>query len=163
MTYNCDHHSSCGDNIKIGHPFRLKGDRPTCGDPDYELSCDNNQTILSFNSAEYVVKAIDYNKFIIRVADIGIQEHNYSSTPLHSLSPTSPIDRKFVASYYKTYLSAYYDQYFSSDHYFANVSNTDNIVYISCETPMKSPSFVDAAPCISKTSYSNRRYHYVSW
>ncbi|XP_038692225.1 LEAF RUST 10 DISEASE-RESISTANCE LOCUS RECEPTOR-LIKE PROTEIN KINASE-like 2.4 [Tripterygium wilfordii] len=148
MTYNCDHHSSCGDNIKIGHPFRLKGDPPTCGDPNYELSCDNNHTILSFNSAKYVVKAIDYNNFTIRVADIGIQEHNCSSTPLRPLRPTYQF-------------AGYYDQYFSSYHYFANVSNIDNIVYISCETPTKSHSFVDAAPCISKTSYSNRRYHYV--
>ncbi|XP_038692994.1 rust resistance kinase Lr10-like [Tripterygium wilfordii] len=145
---NCDHHS-CGDNIKITNPFRLKGDPPACGDPNYELSCDNNHTILSFNSAKYVVKAINYNNFTIRVADIGIQEHNHSSTPLRPLRPTY-------------HLSRYYDQYFSSNyHYFANVSNTDNIVYISCETPMKSHSFVDAAPSISKINSSNRRYHYV--
>ncbi|XP_038692227.1 uncharacterized protein LOC119990407 [Tripterygium wilfordii] len=148
ITYNCDHHSSCGDNIKVSHPFRLKGDPAACGDRNYELSCDNNHTILSFNSAKYVVKAINYNNFTIRVADIGIQEHNCSSTPLRLLRPTHN-------------LSGDYYPYFSSYHYFANVSNTDNIVHISCETPMKSHSFVDAAPSICKINSSNRRYHYV--
>ncbi|KAL5828133.1 hypothetical protein ACOSQ4_019930 [Xanthoceras sorbifolium] len=42
--------SSCGDIKNISYPFRLKSDPVGCGDPDYELSCESNKTILEFHS-----------------------------------------------------------------------------------------------------------------
>ena len=39
-------HSSCGNIPDISYPFRLKDDRPRCGDRKYELACENNRTIL---------------------------------------------------------------------------------------------------------------------
>nr|DAD29542.1 TPA_asm: hypothetical protein HUJ06_031010 [Nelumbo nucifera] len=39
--------SSCGKITNISYPFRLKGDpRLDCGDRRYELSCEDNRTVL---------------------------------------------------------------------------------------------------------------------
>lgn len=50
--------SSCGDLHNISYPFRLEDDPAGCGDADYQLSCENNKTILEFNSGKYYVKNI---------------------------------------------------------------------------------------------------------
>ncbi|KAK4842582.1 hypothetical protein QYF36_024156 [Acer negundo] len=62
--------SSCGDIKNISYPFRLKSDPAGCGDPDYELSCQSNKTILEFHSGKYYVKKISYSEQIIRVVDV---------------------------------------------------------------------------------------------
>ncbi|CAK9172360.1 unnamed protein product [Ilex paraguariensis] len=62
--------SSCGDIRIISYPFRLKGDPAGCGDSDYELSCENNRTIMEFNSAKYYVKRILYEMREIRIVDV---------------------------------------------------------------------------------------------
>ncbi|XWS35006.1 hypothetical protein CRYUN_Cryun21dG0088100 [Craigia yunnanensis] len=64
--------SSCGDIKNISYPFRLKEDPAACGDPDYELSCENNKTILNFLEGKYYVKRIFYDKRIIRVLDVNL-------------------------------------------------------------------------------------------
>ncbi|KAF3431945.1 hypothetical protein FNV43_RR26681 [Rhamnella rubrinervis] len=72
--------SSCGDIQNISDPFRLKTDPPSCGDTDYELSCQNNQTILEFKSGKYLVKKISYGEHIIRLIDINFSNTGSSST-----------------------------------------------------------------------------------
>lgn len=47
--------SSCGDVENISYPFRLKGDQVGCGDPDYEVSCVNNKTILEIFPGQYYI------------------------------------------------------------------------------------------------------------
>ncbi|KAL5761178.1 hypothetical protein ACOSQ2_020016 [Xanthoceras sorbifolium] len=64
--------SSCGDIKNISYPFRLKSDPAGCGDPDYELSCQSNKTILEFHSGKYYVKKISYNAKITRVVDVNL-------------------------------------------------------------------------------------------
>lgn len=64
--------STCGEIRNISYPFRLKGDPSGCGDPDYELSCQNNKTILEFHSGIYYVKRISYTEQIIRVVDVNL-------------------------------------------------------------------------------------------
>lgn len=66
--------SSCGDIRNISYPFRLKGDLPGCGDPHYELSCENSKTILDFHSGRYYVKTISYNEHSIHVIDINFSD-----------------------------------------------------------------------------------------
>ncbi|XP_038712289.1 rust resistance kinase Lr10-like [Tripterygium wilfordii] len=146
ITYTCTHHSSCGDIANITYPFRLKSSPSNCGDRNYEVSCENNRTIVELGFRKYVVKAINYKKRTIRVADIGVQENNCSSFPLYSLSPNG--------NFYSI----------NGPYYIADWSNIEQIAFVSCETPMKSPSFVDTAPCIgsnSSLSFYKRRYHYV--
>ncbi|KAK6281188.1 PREDICTED: LEAF RUST 10 DISEASE-RESISTANCE LOCUS RECEPTOR-LIKE PROTEIN KINASE-like 2.4 [Theobroma cacao] len=64
--------SSCGDIHDISYPFRLKEDPDGCGDPDFQLSCKNNKTILNFHGGFYYVKRISYDERTIRVADVNL-------------------------------------------------------------------------------------------
>ncbi|XP_022725853.1 putative RING-H2 finger protein ATL21A [Durio zibethinus] len=76
--------SSCGDIKNISYPFRLKGDPADCGDPDYELYCENNKTILNFHAGLYYVKRISYDERIIRLVDINLASGS-CSLPYRSL------------------------------------------------------------------------------
>jgi hypothetical protein len=78
--------SSCGEITNITHPFRLKGDPTSCGDPRYELSCENNKTVLTLYSGKYYVKSINYQNYTIQIVDQGIKEGNCSSIPRYFLT-----------------------------------------------------------------------------
>ncbi|XP_014503208.1 uncharacterized protein LOC106763548 [Vigna radiata var. radiata] len=79
--------TSCGQ-IRISYPFRLKGDPGECGDPRYELDCVNNATLLlTFSSAKYLVREIDYKGYKIVLRDPGQDEDaNCSFIPRNFLS-----------------------------------------------------------------------------
>ncbi|XP_017971770.1 PREDICTED: uncharacterized protein LOC18609983 [Theobroma cacao] len=77
--------SSCGDIHDISYPFRLKEDPAGCGDPDFQLSCKNNKTILNFHGGFYYVKRISYDERTIRVADVNLASGS-CSLPNRSLS-----------------------------------------------------------------------------
>ncbi|XP_019052113.1 PREDICTED: uncharacterized protein LOC109114236 [Nelumbo nucifera] len=79
--------SSCGNIKNIHYPFRLKGDpRINCGDPHYELACENNRTVLYLHQGRYYVEEVSYENRTIRVVDSGLQDDNCSSMPRYSLS-----------------------------------------------------------------------------
>ncbi|KAL6320875.1 hypothetical protein AAG906_008875 [Vitis piasezkii] len=78
--------SSCGDVKKISNPFRLKGDPSGCGDPDYELVCENNRTMVNLEHGKYYVADINYDNYTIRVVDPGVEKGNCFSAPLYSLT-----------------------------------------------------------------------------
>lgn len=85
--------SSCGEIRNISYPFRLESDPSGCGDPDYELVCENNHTVVYLpnpryhnNGWRYYVAHINYNRSTIRVVDPGVLGMgNCFSTSLHSL------------------------------------------------------------------------------
>lgn len=79
-------HSSCGDELNISYPFRLKSDPKSCGFLKFELACKNNRTILQLHSAIYYVEEINYNLSLIRVVDASLQKDDCSFLPLHSLT-----------------------------------------------------------------------------
>ncbi|KAL8550874.1 hypothetical protein ACS0TY_000084 [Phlomoides rotata] len=82
--------SACGDIRNISFPFRLKNDPQHCGDPKYELSCENNvTTIVYLDSHKHRVKAIDYVNRTIRVADVSVN-NNICSFPYFSLHHLFP-------------------------------------------------------------------------
>ncbi|GMI74906.1 hypothetical protein like AT1G66920 [Hibiscus trionum] len=64
--------SSCGDLKDISYPFRLDGDPAACGDVGFQLSCQNNATILNLRGGKYYVKAISYNERTIRIVDVNL-------------------------------------------------------------------------------------------
>ena len=81
--------SSCGDVRNISYPFRLKGDPPSCGFPEYELICENNRTMINLLGGEYYVAEIDYHNYTIRVVDhpgIVKKQNCWISSPLHSIA-----------------------------------------------------------------------------
>ncbi|KAM1262976.1 hypothetical protein ACFX13_028708 [Malus domestica] len=115
--------SSCGNIQNISYPFRLKGDPINCGNSRYNLSCENNVTVLHQHSGNYYVQAINYSQSTIRVVDPGIQMNNCSSIPRYHLSIDEDI-------YYL----------FSTP-----------VSFLKCADQVNSSLYVDAAPCINIT------------
>ncbi|ESR61587.1 hypothetical protein CICLE_v10017728mg, partial [Citrus x clementina] len=64
--------SSCGDVKNISYPFRLKGNPAGYSNPESELSCESNKTILELNSGNYYVKRISYDESTISAADVNL-------------------------------------------------------------------------------------------
>ncbi|KAL5570553.1 hypothetical protein UlMin_027128 [Ulmus minor] len=87
--------SSCGNIKNISYPFRLTSDPKNCGDFRYNLSCENNSTVLYFNLQKFNVQAINYNNYTIRVSDPNIFKNNCSSIPQNLMT------RSFYSFYYK--------------------------------------------------------------
>ncbi|GFY81849.1 hypothetical protein Acr_02g0000890 [Actinidia rufa] len=144
--------SSCGDIHNISFPFRLKTDPDDiCGNADFDLSCENNRTVLNGNPGKYYVQAIDYNRRTIRLVDVGIRANDCSTLPLHLIT----------------------DGYYSFGELY--VSYSELAVFVSCENAVKSShyigyiSYIDCidipAACENATlrssNLSQRQYSYV--
>jgi len=128
--------SSCGKIRKIKHPFRLKNDPATCGDPRYELSCENNLTMLSLFSGKFYVKSIDYKIYTIRLVDSGIQESNCSTIPRYFLTTSN-----FTSSYNYNYHGNAYEV--------GSPPWVGHVIYLNCSNPVKNdPMYVNTSPCI---------------
>ncbi|KAL2456013.1 Protein kinase superfamily protein [Abeliophyllum distichum] len=128
----------CGSITNISYPFRLRGDPENCGDPSYELACENNRTFLYLSSNRYYyVQSISYNNFSIRVLDPGLENISCDSYPINT-----PL------SYYTSLepYTLFYDM------------NTP-IIYTSCEAPAKSHFYVDTSSCSKNISL--QKYSYV--
>ena len=132
--------SSCGDIQNISYPFRLKGDPSGCGDPDYELVCENNRTMVNLDHGKFYVADINYDHYTIRVVDPGVENGNCLSTPLYSLS------------YYS--LGSY-------DTNWEEVTNTT--VLMNCEQPISDGNYIPITPCnrSNETSSSSQAYVYA--
>ncbi|XP_059667217.1 rust resistance kinase Lr10-like isoform X2 [Cornus florida] len=157
--------SSCGNILNITHPFRLKGDPPSCGDTKYELVCENNlSTLAFFHSNKYYVQAINYHNFTIRLVDAHIllhNNHNCSSLPRYSFT-------QYNLSFHEhpPYTISRYPRYPESEN-----SITKPIIFLSCPNPLDSPLYVDLSPCMnigggggelfasSNSSTTTRRMH----
>ncbi|CAJ2674609.1 unnamed protein product [Trifolium pratense] len=132
--------SSCGKITNIKHPFRLKNDPTSCGDPRYELSCENNMTVLPLFSGKYYVKSIDYKFYTIRLVDPGIQEGNCSSVPRYFLTTSN-----FTSSYNYSYRGDPYEV--------GSPPWVGHVLYLNCSKPVKNdPMYVDTSPCIKWNS-----------
>ena len=135
--------SSCGDIQNISYPFRLKGDPSECGDPEYELVCENNHTMVNLEYGKYYVADINYDNYTIRVVDPGVEKGNCFSTPLYSLS-----------GIFNFYQSAYY----------WNLNEEINTtVLMNCEQPISDGNYIPSTPCNSSsvTSSSSQAHVYA--
>ncbi|KAI9112465.1 hypothetical protein K1719_016388 [Acacia pycnantha] len=153
--YNKTCTSQCGFITNISYPFRLPHDPPHCGDPDYELACENNVTLLhlhlyddvskngkSWEVGTYRVVGINYDNLRIKLVDPGIQAGNCSSLPLYSLS-----------LYDFNYFESPYDhiEYTYSTLNRTEFSHllTDQVAYLNCSDPVREDTaYVDTAPCV---------------
>ncbi|KAM5551376.1 rust resistance kinase Lr10-like [Rosa sericea] len=136
--------SSCGDIHNISYPFRLNDDPKKCGKSMYNLSCENNVTVLHLYSGKYYVLAINYGNYTIRVVDANVRKGNCSSIPRNSLASYNFSDE---------------DPYDIDIWKGANWGNADRfvlskpIIFMTCETrPVNSYLYMDTAPCINATS-----------
>ncbi|CAJ2674601.1 unnamed protein product [Trifolium pratense] len=149
--------SSCGKITNITHPFRLKGDPTSCGDPRYELSCENNITTLTLFKGKYYVKSINYENYTIQIVDPGIQEGNCSSIPSYFLTSFN-----FTSSYVvngKVYTGDPYqiDSYFEYNKY-------QYIIYLKCSKEVKDdPGYVDTSPCRVNSDSKSYVYAFVEF
>ncbi|KAL6125391.1 hypothetical protein ACLB2K_073450 [Fragaria x ananassa] len=141
--------SSCGNIRNISHPFRLTDDPNKCGDSRYNLSCENNLTVLHLYSGRYYVLAINYENATIRVVDVNLRKDNCSSLPPYSLTTynfSSHLDP------YRTYQLYRKGTIVWSSHQLELFSKL--IILMTCDTRPGNISslFVDTAPCINPTS-----------
>ncbi|KAL1553073.1 LEAF RUST 10 DISEASE-RESISTANCE LOCUS RECEPTOR-LIKE PROTEIN KINASE-like 2.1 isoform X1 [Salvia divinorum] len=138
--------SSCGIIPSISSPFRLSSDPKNCGDPRFELACENNVTSISLHSHRYYVKAINYkDEPTIRVVDASINNDNICSFPTYSLSA--------------------YNFAFDKSHYLHKLepisSRYTPINFISCPNPLRNSSlFTDVSSHCASNS-SQHRYAYI--
>ncbi|KAL1532001.1 non-specific serine/threonine protein kinase [Salvia divinorum] len=79
--------SACGDIRNISSPFRLKGDPSHCGDPKFELTCENNATFVYLDSFKYYVKGINYVSSTIRLVEASLNNDDICSFPVRSSYP----------------------------------------------------------------------------
>lgn len=79
---------SCGNLGNISNPFRVLGDPPHCGRPEYELVCDGNLPILKLIGGKYHVISISYERQQIRVVDERLARSS-CSLPSQPLFPES--------------------------------------------------------------------------
>ncbi|GMY07540.1 protein IQ-DOMAIN 21 [Fagus crenata] len=158
-----NHHcppSSCGNIPNISFPFRLKSDPERCGDPKYELSCENKQyAVLYLFGRKYYVQEISYNNYTIRVVDSGILKANYFSTPTYSLY------RYNFTSQYPAQYTTYQEMKYQWGRSFEQLSRS--LVWMSCEKPVNSPFYLDTSTCnnssnISSSHSMRKRYRYVT-
>ncbi|KAK9912502.1 hypothetical protein M0R45_036364 [Rubus argutus] len=141
-----DHHcepSSCGDIHNISYPFRLNDDPHKCGDSRYNLSCENNLTVVHLYSGKYYVRAINYENYTIRVVDANVREDNCSSIPRYSLATYNFSDVDPYSMFLKRAIQTSRER----------LPLSKAIIFISCETQLvNSPLYVDTAPCIDAAS-----------
>ena len=140
--------SSCGDIRNISYPFRLKGDPPSCGFPEYELICENNRTMVNLQEyyggkyyEKYLVTQINYHNYTIRVVDhpgIVKKQNCWISSPLHSIAA-------FYTSYPYVFPYSYKIVLMKCEE---SVSEYDYIPIVSCNTTgypsSSSPTYVYA-------------------
>uniref|UniRef100_A0A2N9EPP2 Protein kinase domain-containing protein n=1 Tax=Fagus sylvatica TaxID=28930 RepID=A0A2N9EPP2_FAGSY len=89
--------SSCGNIHNISYPFRLRTDPITCGDLRYNLSCENNHTVLYLFEGKYDVQAINYNNYTIRIVDSAEENSCVSENPgsVVFMSCENPVNSPF--------------------------------------------------------------------
>jgi hypothetical protein len=134
--------SSCGSILNISYPFRLTNDPKNCGDQKYNLSCENNQTlVLHLYHGRYYVQQINYNNDTIRVVDpsIGLNANEYYSfIPRYSLDGAN----------------------FSSEDPYQR-SSTMVVYFVKCEKRVNSQYHLNISACFEGGVYSSKRYTYA--
>eukprot|EP00257_Ricinus_communis_P013824 XP_015571355.1 rust resistance kinase Lr10 [Ricinus communis] len=130
--------SSCGNIHNISYPFRLKGDPEHCGFHSYELSCENNRTVLYLYSSKYYVQAIDYRNSSLRIVDAAIKKDDCSSLPQYSMTGSN-------FSFWHPY--NYFAPWWNYDF---NMSPKLKLTtFLKCANPVNSPRYVNADRCTS--------------
>ena len=134
--------SSCGDIRNISYPFRLQGDPPNCGYPEYELICENNRTLtINLQGGKYygkfLVTQIDYHDSTIVVVDPGLKKGKcWISSPLHS-----------IAAYHSTHQEHEFPYTLHSQQTLFYV-----IVLMECEESVSHDDYIPIIPCNTTTT-----------
>ncbi|KAM4068783.1 hypothetical protein ACB094_12G038800 [Castanea mollissima] len=146
--------SSRGNIHNISFPFRLKTDPENCGYFSYNLSCENNRTVLYSFGGKFYVEEISYNNYTIRIVDSGIQKNNYFSTPNYSLY------RYNFSSQHSLYTT--HQRKGTVPERYPDLSRS--LVWMSYEKPVNSPLYLDTCNYNNNSSSisDSKRYRYVT-
>ena len=145
--------SSCGDIRNISYPFRLEGDPPSCGYPEYELICENNRTLtINLQAGKYygkfLVTQINYHDYTIVVLDPGLKKGKcWISSPLHSIAAYYSTRKVYEFPYTLHYFwGAYYRYIIVLMKYEESVSHDDYIPIIPCNTTTTTTTTTSSSP-----------------
>nr|GMD49621.1 LEAF RUST 10 DISEASE-RESISTANCE LOCUS RECEPTOR-LIKE PROTEIN KINASE-like 2.1 [Ipomoea batatas] len=135
--------SSCGSIHNISFPFRLNTDPKHCGNPDYELTCEQNRTVLTLHySQKYYVQSINYDNYTIRVVDPDVQEaNNMCSFPRYAVSWYSFF--RYHDGYPYSIARAKRTTYYNREELPSIPLITVPIIFLRCPFPVKSFTFVE--------------------
>lgn len=137
-------------------PFSPKGDPVGCGDPDCEVSCVNNKTILEIFPGKYYVKNISHDDHVIRLVDVNFANGSSCSLPSGSVVSDYGVvkDFRFVA----LDTNRVYTQFVKCSR---NISqaNAYNYTAIPCSTRTNGTSYLYA---IYDGDYLSYRHHQAS-
>ncbi|XP_019195026.1 PREDICTED: uncharacterized protein LOC109188845 [Ipomoea nil] len=156
--------SSCGSIHNISFPFRLNTDPKHCGNPHYQLTCEQNRTVLTLHySQKYYVQSINYDNYTIRVVDPDVQENNnMCSFPRYAVARYS-----FAAV--KKY--SFFRYHGGNPYSILRAKRTQDsweklhpiplitvpIIFLRCPFPLKSSTFVETTKeCWNNKSSSGR-------
>lgn len=173
--------SSCGDFRNISSPFRLTTDPLNCGDLRYNLTCENNLTlVLSFFADEhsvqydtpkrFVVRSINYENYTIRIVDPQIHGGtNCSSVPGNTLSRSSQFFLDWDPYIYETEVRlGFLRQASMSGNPKATFKTTrvisQTVILFGCEKAVNSSKYV-LSPCKFSGNCSSKEsrfsYYYL--
>lgn len=151
---NHHHHckpSFCGNILNIRYPFRLESDPQNCGDLRYNLFCEKNLTVLYLYCGKYYVQSINYKNYTIRVVDSNVRKGNCSSK--YNFRYNCYSLAKYNFRYWDPYSISQTKKFHNRTFEFFQLSKP--IIFMTCETPVNSPLYVDTATCISSSALYN--------
>nr|GME05913.1 rust resistance kinase Lr10-like isoform X1 [Ipomoea batatas] len=156
--------SSCGSIDSISFPFRLNTDPKHCGNPNYELTCEKNQTVLTLHySQKYYVQSINYDDYTIRVVDPDVQEtNNMCSFPRYAIAwyNFAVVKEHNFFGYHGSYpysISRVKRSQYSWERLPPIPLITVPIIFLRCPFPVKSSTFVETTQeCWNNKSRSGR-------
>uniref|UniRef100_A0A7N0ZVI7 non-specific serine/threonine protein kinase n=1 Tax=Kalanchoe fedtschenkoi TaxID=63787 RepID=A0A7N0ZVI7_KALFE len=125
--------SSCGAISNITYPFRINSDPVECGDGDYELVCEDNQTMLEIGHGKFLVKNISYAENLIRVVDVELAKGSCGMP-----------------------LTVQFDYLLIGDNRYMLTGSTVESVYVNCSRKVLNENYTEV-PCLS----GNHSYVYV--
>ena len=156
--------SSCGDIRNISYPFRLQGDPPSCGYPEYELICENNRTLtINLQGGKYkgkfLVTQINYHDSTIVVVDPGLKKAKcWISSPLHSIVAyyySTPQEHRFQYPHHE-FRFPYDLPYFWGAAYGYNSPSQQTLFYIivlmRCKESVSHDDYIPIIPCNTTTT-----------
>lgn len=79
---------NCGTGVNITYPFWIPSKQQSyCGLPNFEISCHENEPVLSISNEDYIIRNISYSNNTLLVANAGAYDNKDTCpTPLHNLS-----------------------------------------------------------------------------
>ncbi|KAK6138655.1 hypothetical protein DH2020_027612 [Rehmannia glutinosa] len=143
--------TDCSESSNVNILLVLTENDPKhCGDPKCELACENNTTLIYFNSHKYLVRSINYSNYTIRLTDAAIG-NDICSFPNYSLSGDD-----FGNGYPYSIRT-----HRSLRHMYDGPDITSFITFINCPYPVNNSVFLleAAAHCFNESI--NRRRTYI--